>query len=185
MAKGSLWGLIGNSILFPTHGAGSVPALVAQIGLQAPTLVCLWSRGADLDCGCLFGGSGRGEQEIIELLSYSYEAQITGLCRSLLLAYSPFSPSPLFPLHNETPSSSQAPSEELRWGRRAVRGVKLSAADCRLGGAVISSACGSSQRVCVSFELLNMEKYKLQIYVGEGRRNVSLSECCSASFGFN
>lgn len=60
LVKGSLWGLTGNSILFPTHGAGSVPALVAQIGLQGPNPCVFMITGSCLGLWVSLGGEWAG-----------------------------------------------------------------------------------------------------------------------------
>lgn len=58
LVKGFCLGALqGESILFPTHELVRSLLLLRRLDCRAPILLCLWSEGADLKCGC-FGGSG-------------------------------------------------------------------------------------------------------------------------------
>ena len=58
--------LLGESLLFPSWGAGSL-LLLRRYDYRASTLLCLWAQGADLKCvGDLEGGlKGRGTRNYL------------------------------------------------------------------------------------------------------------------------
>ena len=57
----SLRGLLGEPLLFPTRGAGSL-LLLRRYDCRAPTLLCLWAQGADSKGVGLGGGVLKGRE---------------------------------------------------------------------------------------------------------------------------
>lgn len=53
--------LLGESLLFPSWGAGSLLWL-RRCDCRAPTLLCLWAQGADLKCVGVLEGDMKGRE---------------------------------------------------------------------------------------------------------------------------